>query len=70
MNALVGVLSRFRKEEVGVSCDIEQMFHNFKVDPKDRDFLRFLWLEDGAIDQPLVWSAANVAFENKRALIG
>jgi hypothetical protein len=31
MNALVGVLSRFRKEEVAVTCDIEQMFHNFTL---------------------------------------
>ena len=60
MNALVGVLSRFRKEEVGVSCDIEQMFHNFKVDPEHRDFLRFLWFKDGALDQPLVEYRMNV----------
>ena len=29
LNSLVGVLTRFRKEEVAFTCDIEQMFHNF-----------------------------------------
>ena len=27
-------------------ADVEQMFHSFHVDPKHRDFLRFLWFED------------------------
>ena len=31
MNRLTGVLSRFRKEETAVTCDIEQMFHSFYV---------------------------------------
>ena len=45
LNALIGVLSRFRKEETAVTCDIEQMFHSFYVNPEDRDLLRFLWFE-------------------------
>ena len=46
MNDLLGVLSRFRKEETAVTCDIEQMFHSFHVNPENRDFLRFLWFKD------------------------
>ena len=46
MNSLVGVLFRFRHHEVGIMADIEQMFHSFHVNPKHRDFLRFLWFED------------------------
>ena len=42
MNSLVGVLMRFRKENVAVMCDVEQMFHSFHVNPEHRDFLRFL----------------------------
>jgi hypothetical protein len=42
-NRLVGVLSRFRKESVGIVADIESMFHQVIVDPRDRDVLRFLW---------------------------
>lgn len=43
-NLLVGVLCRFRKESIAFTCDIEQMFYQFKVRPEDRDFLRFLWV--------------------------
>jgi hypothetical protein len=42
-NQLLGVLSRFRQERVGLVADIEAMFHQVLVDPKDRDVLRFLW---------------------------
>jgi len=55
MNSLVGVLSRFRKEPIAFSCDIQGMFHQFKVFPPHRNFLRFLWYKDGDTNsQPLV----------------
>ena len=50
-NALLGVLCRFRRERVAVCCDVEQMFYQFYVDPKHRDFLRFLWY-DGDLNKP------------------
>ena len=28
-------------------CDIEKMFHQFYVQPVDRNYLRFLWWEEG-----------------------
>lgn len=31
-------------------CDVEKMFHQFVVHEADRDFLRFLWWEDGNLD--------------------
>ena len=43
MNSLVGILCRFRKESIALSCDIQKMFYNFLVHPTDRDYLRFLW---------------------------
>lgn len=46
MNMLVGVLCRFRKEPVAFVCDIEQMFHQFKVNVEHRNYLRFLWWDD------------------------
>ena len=46
MNSLVGVLIRFRQENVAAMCDIEQMFHLFHVAPEHQDFLRFLWYKD------------------------
>ncbi|XP_053388583.1 uncharacterized protein LOC128551695 [Mercenaria mercenaria] len=45
-NKLVGVLCRFRKEPVALMCDVEKMFHQFKVCKAHRDYLRFLWWED------------------------
>ena len=50
-NTLVGVLNRFRKEPVAFICDIEQMFHQFRVVSKDRNYLRFLWWEKSEIDK-------------------
>ncbi len=46
INSLLGVLIRFRQEDVVLMCDIEQMFHSFYVTPEDRDFLRFLRFKD------------------------
>ena len=46
MNSLVGVLIRFRQDNIAVMCDIKQMFHSFHVDPKHQNFLRFLWFKD------------------------
>lgn len=50
LNSLIGVLTRFRKEDVALTCDIEQMFHSFHVTPSHRDFLRFLWFENNDLD--------------------
>ncbi|XP_060554552.1 uncharacterized protein LOC132715557 [Ruditapes philippinarum] len=47
---LIGVLCRFRKEVVAFTCDIQQMFHQFRVNPEHRDFLRFLWWKDGDLN--------------------
>ena len=41
-NQFLGVLSRFRQNTVGMVADIEAMFYQVLVDPKDCDSLRFL----------------------------
>ena len=46
-NSLVGVLCRFRQEAIAFMCDLEAMFHQFKVAEEDRDYLRFYWWENG-----------------------
>ena len=43
-NSIVGVLMRFREEQVALSADIECMFH-------DRDAFRFLWWPEGDLTQ-------------------
>ena len=46
-NRLVGVLLRFRQGKVAFMADIEAMYHQVLVTPKDRDVLRFLWFSNG-----------------------
>ena len=46
-NSLVGVLLRFRQERIGISADIEKMFHQVKVSPQDTRALSFLWWPGG-----------------------
>ena len=56
LNNLIGVLTRFRFEKIAVAGDIEQMFHQVFVDPKDRNYLRFLWWPEGDLTkQPEVY---------------
>ncbi|XP_068680600.1 uncharacterized protein [Montipora foliosa] len=59
-NRLTGVLSRFWKEETAVTCDIEQMFHGFYVNPEQGDFLRFLWFKDNDLAGQIVEYRMNV----------
>ena len=46
-NLLVGVLLRFRLEEIPIMADIESMFYQVYVKEEHRCFLRFLWWPDG-----------------------
>ena len=43
---LYDILLRFREDRIGIVADIEKAFLNIEVDEKDRDCLRFLWVED------------------------
>ena len=48
-NSLIGVLLRFRKGQIAIASDIEAMFYQIKMAPKDRDCLRFLWWPGGEL---------------------
>jgi hypothetical protein len=54
VNSLLGVLIRFRKEQVAVTADIQQMFHCFMVRKDHRNFLRFLWYADNDPEKSLI----------------
>ena len=47
LNSLIGVFIRFCTEEVAVIGDIEQMFHQVFVVPRDKCYLEFLWWPQG-----------------------
>ena len=49
-NSLVGVLIRFQREPVALVADIEGMFSQIRVDPKDCDVFRFLWWEGANLE--------------------
>ena len=53
VNALIGVLCRFRVGSVAFMADVEKMFYQFKVNKEHRDFLRFLWWPGGDTSKPL-----------------
>ena len=48
----LGVLTRFRRQPIAFISDVEAMFHQVRVQPSDRDALRFLWWKDGDLDSP------------------
>jgi len=46
-SSLVGVLTRFRMHPVAVVADVQEMFHQVRVQQSDCDVLRFLCWPDG-----------------------
>ena len=50
LSNLTGVIMRFRENRIALCADIEQMFMQVKVDPKDRPYLRFIWKNNGHIE--------------------
>lgn len=50
-NLLVGVLLRFRKENVAIMADIEAMFYQVRIPESQRSFFRFFWWEDGNLEK-------------------
>ena len=51
-NNLTGILCRFRMKPVALTCDLQGMFNQVGVNSEDRNFLRFLWWENGDVEQP------------------
>ena len=43
---ILNILLRFRWFKVPIIYDIETAFHMIRVDERDRDSLRFLWIDD------------------------
>ena len=46
LNNLVSVITKFRNGKNAIIGDIEKMFHQVFVDPKEVDSLRFLWRDN------------------------
>ena len=48
------ILLRLRAQVIALTVDIEKAFHEISVDNDDRDYLRFLWLDNIFSDQPTI----------------
>ncbi|XP_077870546.1 uncharacterized protein LOC144364509, partial [Saccoglossus kowalevskii] len=51
-NNLLGVLLKFRQEDIAVMSDIEAMFHQVRVPQEDSDCLSFYWWPNGDLEKP------------------
>lgn len=49
---IFNLLLNFRRHPIGLTADIEKAFHQIVIDPKDRDALRFLWIDDVSKPSP------------------
>lgn len=49
-NQIVGVLCRFREEQIVVTADIEAMYYQVSIPPDQRSYFRFLWFENNDIN--------------------
>ena len=59
-NPLLGILLRFRQEQIAIMADIEAMYYQVRVHEEHRDFLRFLWWPQGDVTKPLEVYQMNV----------
>ena len=61
---IVDLLSRFRLHRIAVIADIEKAFLMISVAAGDREFLRFLWVDDPSKEDPsvVVYRFARVVF--------
>ena len=62
LNSLVGVLSRFREQRVGLAADIKAMFHQVQIIKEDQPALRFLWRNLEPERQPDVYQMLIMIF--------
>jgi hypothetical protein len=55
-SSLIGVLMKFRMENIALMSDIESMFYQVRVSRQDIDCLRFIWWPSGDLKhKPLVY---------------
>ena len=67
LNNLVSVITKFRNGKYGTIGDIEKMFHQLFVDPKDVDLLRLLWGDNP--ENPLLDCQMNVRLFGKAPVL-
>lgn len=56
------IINRFRLGKIGISADIKKAFLQIGLNPKDRDYLRFLWWEQGNSEHLKIYRHRRVVF--------
>ncbi|XP_041453627.1 uncharacterized protein LOC121406824 [Lytechinus variegatus] len=67
LNSLVGVLLRFRENEVALCGDISKMYHRVSIPERDQHVHRFLWRDMDGNREPDVYMMKVVTFGDKPA---
>ncbi len=67
---MIGVITRFRKEPVVLTEDIQAMFHQMCVPAEDSNLLRFLWWPKGDLSQHMVECSMLVHLSGATSLPG
>lgn len=61
-NELFSVLLRFRQNQVGIICDIAEMYLQIELKKEDRSFHRFLWRNMNEDQKPDVYEWTRIVF--------
>ena len=67
MNNLIGILLRWREEQVALVGDIRKMFHSIHLKPFEQHFHRFLWRNLEIDREPDVYVMTQVNMGNTPA---
>ncbi|XP_022827044.1 uncharacterized protein LOC111356792 [Spodoptera litura] len=62
LQSLPGVMMRFRRHPIAVTADIAEMFMQVRVQPCDRDALRYLWRGDVREGAPREYRMCSIIF--------
>ena len=63
LKSLNTIIHRFRANKYAFVADIEKAFMRIKINEEDRNYVRFLWFEDGDPDKPIkVYRYTSVVF--------
>ena len=65
LNSLLGILKRFRENEVAFISDIKKMYHTVKTTELDQHTHRFLWREMVTDRAPNTYEIQRVSFGDK-----
>jgi hypothetical protein len=62
LELIPSILLRFREKKIGVTADIRKAFQMIEIAESDRDFLMFLWWENGQSNTVCIYRHRRVVF--------